>query len=327
MASERRVFIIPTLPILKKFPKPAAARRIAARFLLLLWLLWLAGQWLRDFNSVSAFLFYIPSPAVLVLLAAGTMVTWRRKHRHFALTLSAMAIVPAIWVMFVENRFFHTRETPSGPQLRMVHWNVCRGWIGWEAIQKRMRDERPDLCVISEFPTEAKVSETTTNFGEDWSGMDLGGMAVIAKGKLVHREWLSQRDGVKACGVVWNSPQGACRVMAVDLDSSLLIPRGSRLEKVRRLMNDWKPDLVVGDFNAPRRSIGLDPLPEGFSHAYDKAGSGWSYTWPVPFPCYAIDQCMAGKQVVALRYEIESSFRSDHRMQVLDFTLDTLNHP
>lgn len=294
--------------------------------LILLFLLWLTGQWLRDSSSISAFLFYVPSPAVLVLLAAGAIFFWRRKQRRFALTLSAMAIVPAIWVMRVENRFFHTMETPADPHLRLVHWNVCRGWIGWEAIQKRMRDEKPNLCVISEFPAKASVSKTTSNFGADWSGMDLGGMAVFAKGKLVHKEWLSQRDGVKACGVVWDSPQGACRVMAVDLDSSLFLPRGPRLETVRRLMEEWKPDLVVGDFNAPRRSIGLSPLPEGFVHAYDKAGSGWSYTWPFPLPCYAIDQCIAGRNVVPLRYEIASSARSDHRMQVLDFALNAPSH-
>lgn len=297
-------------------------RNLLRSSLPILWLLWLAGQWLRDSSWISAFLFYIPSPALIALLAVGALVSWRRKHRRFAATLSAMAIVPAIFVLCVENRFFQTPETPSGSHLRMVHWNVCRGWFGWDSMQKRMRDKQADLCVISEFPATADVSSTTAAYGKKWSGLDLGGMAVFAHGPLSNKKWLSQRDGVKACGVVWASPQGPCRVMVVDLDSSLFIPRDARLRKVRKLMETWKPDLVVGDFNAPRRSIGLSPLPEGFVHAYDKAGSGWSYTWPFPIACYAIDQCIAGKHIVPLQYEIEGSFRSDHRMQVLDFTFD-----
>lgn len=287
--------------------------------LIFLWLLWLAGQWLRDSTSISAFLFYIPSPVLLAILLVGAIVSWRGKHLRFAVALSVVAIVPAIFVLFVENRFFHESKDPTGKHLRLVHWNVCRGWLGWDAIQDQLLACKPDVCVISEFPAKADIGPCISKFGKAWSGVKLGGMAVIARGELTGGQWLAQRGGVKAYGIVWQSPQGPCKLLIVDLDSSLFLPRGPRLQVIRKLMDKWDPDIVVGDFNAPRRSIGLDPLPVGFVHAYDKAGSGWSYTWPPPFPTYAIDQCITGRRVEPAAYSLETSARSDHRRQVLEF--------
>jgi endonuclease/exonuclease/phosphatase family metal-dependent hydrolase len=91
------------------------------------------------------------------------------------------------------------------------------------------------------------------------------------------------------------------------------------LRRVTDVVVECRPDIIVGDFNAPRRSRALCPLPEGFSHAYDDAGCGWSYTWPVPCPVLAIDQCITGSRVKALKYDLGVSRHSDHRMQILDF--------
>jgi endonuclease/exonuclease/phosphatase (EEP) superfamily protein YafD len=93
------------------------------------------------------------------------------------------------------------------------------------------------------------------------------------------------------------------------------------LRRVAELVRAHRPDIVVGDFNAPRRSRVLSVLGDEYRHAYDVAGSGWSYTWPLPFPVYAIDQCIAGPRVEIVDYRIRSSVLSDHRRQVLDFVL------
>lgn len=98
-------------------------------------------------------------------------------------------------------------------------------------------------------------------------------------------------------------------------------PFGSQSGEIRKLMVAWDADIVVGDFNAPRRSRALSPLPSGFVHAYEATGSGWSYTWPIPFPVYAIDQCILGSRISPVVYDLESSWRSDHRRQILEFTI------
>ena len=120
--------------------------------------------------------------------------------------------------------------------------------------------------------------------------------------------------------VLWQSDEVELKLFVVDLASSLLNARNPRLHELTALMMLHQPDIVVGDFNAPRRSLAISPLPDGFVHAYEAAGSGWSYTWPVPCPVYAIDQCILGRRIVPLRYDLETTTCSDHRLQILDFT-------
>jgi len=101
--------------------------------------------------------------------------------------------------------------------------------------------------------------------------------------------------------------------------SDLLVPRDPLLRRMRALMESERPDLVAGDFNAPRRSRALWPLPPGYSHAYLAAGRGWSYTWPVPCPLYALDQCIVSSAIRPLRYDLAADPASDHRIQLMEF--------
>jgi len=232
-----------------------------------------------------------------------------------------MALVPGIVVLCVENRMhIGNRDEPRGDTLRLVHWNVFRGRLGWDGIERSLQQSRPDLCVLSEIPRGVSVEATATSFGHGYSAIRLSNLAVVARGSLGEGVPIPCQKGVRAYGVIWQSPRGNCRVMVVDLDSSLLLAREPRLLAVRKAMIDWRADIVVGDFNAPRRSRALSALPQGFVHAYDAVGSGCSYTWPMPCPMYAIDQCILGRRVRPAAYRLESSLHSDHRRQVLDFT-------
>jgi endonuclease/exonuclease/phosphatase family metal-dependent hydrolase len=84
------------------------------------------------------------------------------------------------------------------------------------------------------------------------------------------------------------------------------------------LAEQHEADVILGDLNAPRRSRALTPPPPGFVHAYDAAGSGWSATWPVPLPLWAIDQCLVGPRLQVVGYRLGFRRGSDHRMQVVD---------
>ncbi len=86
-------------------------------------------------------------------------------------------------------------------------------------------------------------------------------------------------------------------------------------------MERYRPDLIVGDFNAPRRSRALSELPTGYGHAYDTSGSGFSYTWPVPVPMYSLDQCIHARRVTPIRYDLLQSVYSDHCCQLFNFAL------
>ena len=97
--------------------------------------------------------------------------------------------------------------------------------------------------------------------------------------------------------------------------------RDPNLREIVAWIERRQPDVVVGDFNAPRRSRALQPAPEGYAHAYESSGSGWSYTWPSLLPVLAIDQCLIGPRISPGRYRLGTSLLSDHRIQKLTFDL------
>ncbi len=298
--------------------------RIVIILALLSWIAWILGQVFRDANGLTGLFFYIPSVFLFVFLAACGGYAWRQSHRRIAGLLALLALSPLLWVVCVENRLFaRPHDGPDGQMLRLVHWNVWGGRTGWTDIEASLKDCKPDLCVLSEIPDNLDVQETAYSFGPEYQAVQMSNMAVWARGSLTETQRFRSKKGVKTWGLVWQSPQGDCRVLVVDLASSLSSPRAPRLQAVRELMTEWKADLVVGDFNAPRRSHALSPLPSGFTHAYDAVGSGCSYTWPMPCPVYAIDQCVVGPRIRPQTYTLESSWRSDHRRQVLEFSIES----
>ena len=90
--------------------------------------------------------------------------------------------------------------------------------------------------------------------------------------------WLIDRKRTKVQLVTWEQAGRSVTVLVVDLPSELHIHRDPLLREVNELIDRHRPDLVVGDFNAPRRSWALSDLPAGYQHAYDTVGSGWGYT-------------------------------------------------
>jgi endonuclease/exonuclease/phosphatase (EEP) superfamily protein YafD len=94
------------------------------------------------------------------------------------------------------------------------------------------------------------------------------------------------------------------------------VPRAPLLDQVLARIRERRPDLVVGDFNAPRRSRALARLPAGWHHGYEVAGRGWSATWPQPVPLLAIDQLLVGPDWGVVDYRLLPGPGTDHRLQV-----------
>ena len=156
-----------------------------------------------------------------------------------------------------------------------------------------------------------------------YQSVAFGGLAVVGRGTVHADGWLADRDGFRVQAVTWDYAGHTTRLFVLDLPSDVWVARGPLLREVVALMARHRPDLVVGDFNAPRRSWALADLPAGYAHAYHTAGGGWGYTWPVPVPVYALDHCLHGPRVRPVRYELGGlAGNSDHRYQVFDFTPD-----
>jgi endonuclease/exonuclease/phosphatase family metal-dependent hydrolase len=296
----------------------------------LVWLLWLVGQLARDRTWVSGLCFYIPSSVVGVLgLGLAGLLALRSANR-LAVAAGLLGLVAAGAVVLVENQWTRPAapagsdsdpDSDSGTPLRLVHWNIAYGWRGLDGLTNELVRQRADAYVLSEVPRPFPLDELARRLGSGFSTVRFGSMAVIADGRLVDaRRLVREQRGLKVNTVTWEHAGQRLRIFPVDMVSDLDVPRDPALRRLRALLEEYRPDITVGDFNAPRRSSAIWPLPAGFAHAYVAAGRGWSYTWPVPLPLYTLDQCIVSQRtIVPTRYALTSSRLSDHCLQTLEF--------
>lgn len=285
---------------------------------------WAIGQWLRDRWWLTGLFFYIPSPVLLTALLLSAGLLWIRKRRRAAGLALLVSALPAFVVASLENQWHEPPSPLSSDELTLVHWNVAGGWLGWDRTQRRLAEHPADVYVLSELPTSIRRQRVAW-FGDGMSMVRNGSLGLACRG-FVHGRTERPRSELKLLYAACQVGSRELAILAIDLPSSLRHPRRPLLREVGHWLRHYQPDITVGDFNAPRRSLGLSTLPPGFTHAYRRAGAGWSYTWPVPLPVLAIDQCIVGPRVEPAGYTLSSSLLSDHRIQALRFSV-TGHHP
>ncbi len=296
------------IPSLMQKATPVAAAAVCV--------VWIAGQILKDRTWLTGLMFYFPTPVLvgcLLLLTGISVKRWSSQWKWY----SVLVVVPLVFLGFIENHWWRDSTTDAGATtLRLVHWNLCRTALGWDAQRTLIESLKPDILVLS---------ETTSDVGADdfpgFTVLQIQGMLIASKGQMTASGSLVPKRVLEAFQIRCELPTGPLDVLIADMTSNLYIHRDLYLQPLLKVMQDQQPDLIVGDFNAPRRSLAFSSLPEGFQHAYDAAGAGWSYTWPVPVPFLAIDQCILGPKLTATNYQLRSTLLSDHRIQILDFQL------
>ncbi|MFO1023210.1 MAG: hypothetical protein U0903_21350 [Planctomycetales bacterium] len=297
-----------------------------------LFAVWIIGQIFRDLCWLTGLAFYFPSPLMfLTLMGVMLYLGWRKRpYRHWAVA----ALLPLLVVGCVENHWTTPpAQAHSGTPLKLIHWNVMGTRVRWDRLMEEFLPLQPDLVVLSEVHPRTKASGVIRKLGVEYTSLRISNMIVLARGRLFRVEPLTISQGI-AHLVRWEFAGREWKVLAADMPSDIRIPRDGVLKELVELVRVNQPDFVVGDLNAPRLSRQLCRLPTGYRHAYDEAGSGWSYTWPVCWPgagktfpplewiyfipMWGIDQCILGPRVVALEYRLISTHVSDHRMQVLE---------
>jgi len=134
-------------------------------------------------------------------------------------------------------------------------------------------------------------------------------------------------------------------VWALDLPSDPTKSRAEVMRAAARAVQDWRgpayepdgigrwiapgagggapagfpaPDLVIGDFNAPRGSRSVRALVGDMDDAFARAGRGAAGTWPRSLPLWHIDQAFVARGVEATRYRLPDPGVGEHRVQVID---------
>lgn len=280
-------------------------------------------------------MFYLPSPVVGPwCLGAGW--TCRQgggaRLRFLSDLLMVCSLVPLGFVVVIENQWTRPPATATAVQnrgaesepaavrtaasrpLRLIHWNICRSRSLWPRQRSLLRSCEPDVIVLSEITDVVRDA--------DFPGYQVlrrKNMLVAARGPMSATGSLVPHGVLHAFLVQCELPGQRLHLLIGDMASPPRLPRHPYLTPMMRIAEERGADIIVGDMNAPRRSLAFSEMSGGFRHAYEAAGSGWSYTWPVPVPVLAIDQCICGARLTALNYDLRSTTLSDHRLQVLDF--------
>ncbi len=300
-------------------PSPErTSRGVHAWLIVLVFGIWLVGQLARDRFWFTGLCFYFPSPVCATVLAALALWVWRTGRGRTAIAAIFLAIAPAVFTFAVENQWHRPDAAEHAQTSRLVHWNIWYGKLGWKPLLEQMMAVEADALVLSEVLPETDLEAVAEVLGEDYTGGLAGNMAVVVRGTLGPFRSVST-SRTRAHLVSWERDGRVCRLLMVDVPSNPLKKRAPALRDLCDLIEQHQPDIVVGDFNAPRRSLALAALPDGYAHAYEKAGAGWSYSWPSFAPVLGLDQCITGPRVVPLRYDLRSTRASDHRMQILDY--------
>ena len=292
---------------------------------ILLFAIWSIGQVARDRTVATALCFYVPSVLVAAALLLASIRARHARRPAWAAALVVLALVPGVTAATVESHWARPANAASAPtrssRLRLVHWNIYGGLAGRRPVNRVLTRARGDLTVISELPPRRTLAVVVPRVAASRSIARRWQLAVIATGTLAAGD-LERHGGARAWPLTWTPPGGEpIRVLVADLPSDLADPRGPHLAWLHERIAAHAPDLVVGDFNAPRRALGLASLPRGYAHAYERVGSGYSATFPVPAPLWAIDQTIVGPRVEPLTYDLQSTLASDHRLQRFEFAM------
>jgi hypothetical protein len=280
---------------------------------------WSVGQLVRDRSFLCGLMFYAPSPILAGVYSIAALVCWKLRSRQAWLYITLL--LPQLFsIAIVENHWRVPANAANAGSvepdqiLTLVHWNLCRPVRRWSAQREIISSLHPDLIVLSEITDEIKDS--------DFPGYQVlrrKEMLIACRGTMTCSKSLIPGGALQCYLVECHLGYRSLRIMMADMTSNIGVWRDPFLRKLNEAMAEHQADILVGDLNSPRLSLALQDLPLGYRHAYDEAGAGWGYTWPVPAPCLAIDQCICGPKIHAVRYELRSTIQSDHRLQILEF--------
>lgn len=285
-------------------------------------LLCLAGICFRDRTPAMQWLFFIPPLPVSLALVFGALAVRERSvwWRTLALLLAGLL---AHKVLAVDTRWRRTAAAEADT-IRVLHWNIARGLMGYDALFAQIRRDRPELLILSEVGHAPDLAERIrTGTGLPFVNVSAG-MALASQYLLIPRGPIPLISG-RAWEADVLSPRGTLRVALVDVSSRPSLDRRQPAlglaEWLARVPTN-QALLVAGDFNTPRDALALTPLRGRLRHAYEESGSGWPYSWPLPLPCYHLDHVWVGGPVRSVGQRYRWSLRSDHLRQELQVVLE-----
>ena len=293
---------------------------------------------LRDRLPVIGWLIYVP----LVPLGAAALV-WELAARgrglpklRFALGLvGAVALACGI----VTSLGTGLPPAPGVTPITVLQWNVRWGGGGggddgkaerWDSLCRDLARHAPDIVILSECPSEQRLDHLERTLGSAWTfaRSEHPRRSRYLYRLLVASRWpvrLEREDAIPSGRVIQavvGVPGGDVRVLVVDGESAFWHDRTARLGAVAQICRDaallGQPiDVVAGDFNAIRRSVGFDLIADAGFRSAGASGAGWRPTWPSICPLYEIDYVWVNERWGIVSVERFTNLVTDHRGQLV----------
>jgi endonuclease/exonuclease/phosphatase (EEP) superfamily protein YafD len=270
---------------------------------------------LRDAIPGFAVAYYALPRSILAVLAfsiafAGMLLGRRRQ----AVVWLAAAIGITCWWCAADWR----ARTPSGERgVRVLYWNVCRGYGGWEAVMRQIAAERPDLVALGE--TAQPSDEMRSMWRQRFPDYDVsflgGGMMCLVRGTSSDSRVQRIDDYTHVREIDATIDGTDFRCLIVDVYAHPLYDRRTALTAIAQLAerSAVRPLLVLGDFNTPVDSVHFAELRRSHVNAFEQSGSGYAATWPAFAPVLSLDQIWANAEVEVLDCSHLRTRASDHR--------------
>ena len=276
----------------------------------------------RDHYAVGRLAFYAP---ILMLMGIGLIavvaILARKKRRWLALAcLPLMAVLVAFAVSDYQPQNYILEQ--RGEPIKVFSWNIFHGALGWDDVLREIKARDADIIFITEavgedysdrpgfWKEEFPDYEITDNSGE----MDY---IILVRGKIINQRF----EVSNGLDVVCAELQVRGRRLNVILPHLSALPHRdseaiyARLLAVIEAFPKDIPLLVSGDLNTPRNSLYIEQMRQRLSSAYREAGQGFGYSWPMPFPMWALDYTFVNEGLVVTKYELHGYMLSDHAAQ------------
>ncbi|HMP89195.1 MAG TPA: endonuclease/exonuclease/phosphatase family protein [Kiritimatiellia bacterium] len=284
---------------------------------------WWVGWLVKDRHPTLMWLYFIPTIAVIVFGYFWLIMTLRDRFRVLQLFVFITIFSAFFRIFIIDHRWNdEPRELPEN-NVRILHWNTAWGVLGVESLVRTMADDEPDIVMISEPPRLDMISDIAYHALGMENIFSDAGMTIASHYPITYLGSIPIQNGA-AWHVMVYTDHGPLHFVGVDLISRPNLPRRAPLHALAHWVTtrtNREPLVMVGDFNTPHDSVMFQPLRRHLNHAYEVRGRGWPYTWPVPFPVFAIDHAWVGDDITVNGYHLKTTRFSDHKRQIVDISL------
>jgi vancomycin resistance protein VanJ len=274
--------------------------------------------------GISTIYYATPLPILAVGLAVAGLIAFLVRRPRWAAGSAAGAVV--LLAVFLGSSHRSLAASKDG-ELRGVLWNVSHGMKGWDRISNGFASRHPDLIAVIEGGTrigEGRESMFPSVIPDGDARWFKRGMGLAVRGGRI-LDWKDQSlAGFGRAVFVRTEIRGRpLEVVLVDIDANPFRSRAAAFAALTQSLEEGRggPRLVVGDFNTPWESVHFDRFRATMHHAFDRAGSGFAPTWPLPLPVLELDHVW-GREVNFTSCAHEDLGASDHRAVAFDFLLE-----